>query len=236
LKSILFLGVLMGMRHALEADHLAAVASLATRTRSLRAALLQGTAWGLGHTLTLFLFGGVFLLLGAAVPESWARGLESAVGLMLIFLGGQVLWRIRRRRIHLHVHGHGDGRVHLHAHRHEAHETHDGSHHEHSHDGAFPMRAVAVGMVHGLAGSAALLLLTVLSVGSPWQGLAYIALFGVGSILGMAVLGSVIAVPLQASARRLGRFHVGLEAVVGLATIVIGARMLYELSRFASPR
>lgn len=235
MKSILFLGVLMGMRHALEADHLAAVASLATRTRSLRAALLQATAWGLGHTLTLFLFGGACLLLGAAVPASWARSLESVVGVMLILLGGQVLWRIRSRRVHLHVHSHGDGLTHLHAHRHAADEIHDRSHHEHPHGAGLPLRALFVGMVHGLAGSAALVLLTVLSVGSPWQGLAYIALFGLGSILGMAVLGSVIAVPLHASARRLGRFHVGLEAVVGLTTIVIGARMLYELSRFGIP-
>jgi ABC-type nickel/cobalt efflux system permease component RcnA len=235
LRSILFLGVLMGMRHALEADHLAAVASLATRTGSLRAALLQGAAWGLGHTLTLLLFGGVCLLLGAAVPESWARGLESVVGVMLIFLGGQVLWRIRRRRIHLHVHRHGDGETHVHAHGHQADEAHDASRHEHSHAEGFPVRALAVGIVHGLAGSAALLLLTVLAVGSFWQGLTYIALFGAGSMVGMAVLGSVIAVPLQASARLLGRFHVGLEAVVGLATIVIGARMLYDLGRFGTP-
>jgi ABC-type nickel/cobalt efflux system permease component RcnA len=230
-KSILFLGVLMGMRHALDADHLAAVATLATRARGVRGAMLQGAAWGLGHTLTLFLVGGVCMLLGAAVPEAWARRLELVVGLMLVLLGGQVLWRIWRRRIHLHVHQHDDGVAHLHAHRHAPGEVHDDRRHEHAHLRDLPLRALVVGIVHGLAGSAALLLLTALSVGSFWMGLAYIALFGVGSLIGMAVLGSVIAVPLQASARRLGRLHQGLEALVGLITIGIGARLIYELSR-----
>lgn len=230
MKSILVLGVLMGMRHALEADHLAAVATLATRTRSVRAALLQGAAWGLGHTLTLFVVGGACLLLGATVPEPLARRLELVVGLMLVLLGSQVLWRMWRRRIHVHVHQHGDGVAHVHAHRHASAEVHDERQHEHAHSRALPLRAVVVGIVHGLAGSAALLLLTVLSVGSFWTGLAYIALFGVGSLIGMAVLGTVIAVPLHASARRFGRLHQGLEALVGLITIGIGARLIYELS------
>jgi sulfite exporter TauE/SafE len=231
MKSILVLGVLMGMRHALEADHLAAVATLATRTRSVRAAMLQGAAWGLGHTLTLFLVGGACLLVGASVPESWARRLELAVGVMLVLLGGQVLWRLWRRGIHIHVHQHGDGVAHVHAHSHASDEAHDPRHHEHEHARSLPLRALVVGVVHGLAGSAALLLLAVLTADSPWMGLAYIALFGVGSLVGMAVLGSVIAVPLQASARRLGRLHQGLEAGVGLATIAIGLRLIYEMGR-----
>ena len=109
MESILVLGFLMGMRHALDADHLAAVATLSTRTRSLRAALFQGAAWGLGHTLTLLVIGAFCLLMGGALPEAWGLGLELVVGLMLVFLGAQVLVRMRRRRVHVHVHGHGDG-------------------------------------------------------------------------------------------------------------------------------
>jgi ABC-type nickel/cobalt efflux system permease component RcnA len=230
-KSVLVLGVLMGMRHALEADHLAAMATLASRTRSVPAAMLQGAAWGLGHTLTLFLVGGACLLLGASVPAPWARRLELTVGVMLVLLGGQVLWNMWRRRIHVHVHQHGDGVSHLHAHRHAAEEAHDPGRHAHAHARDLPLRAVAVGVVHGLAGSAALLLLTAFNVGSFWLGLAYIALFGLGSLLGMAVLGAAIAVPLYASASRLGRLHQGLEALVGLITIGIGVRLLYEIGR-----
>jgi hypothetical protein len=231
MTSVLLLGLLMGLRHALDADHLAAVASLSTRTRGLRAALLQGAAWGLGHTLTLLGVGIVCLLLGAAVPAPWAQGLELVVGMMLVLLGTQVLVRMRRRRVHVHVHQHGDGTAHLHAHRHRPEEAHDPGRHEHSHPVAFPLRPLAVGIVHGLAGSAALVLLTLSTVGSFGLGLAYIALFGMGSMVGMAVLSSVIAVPLQASARRLGRFYDGVEAAVGLGTIAIGARVVFEIGR-----
>jgi ABC-type nickel/cobalt efflux system permease component RcnA len=173
------------------------------------------------------------LILGATLPESLARGLELVVGLMLVFLGAQVLVRMRRRRIHLHVHQHGDGTAHLHVHRHERDESHDPARHEHPHPARWPLRALVVGVVHGLAGSAALLLLTLSRVGSLGLGLAYIALFGVGSLLGMAALSSVIAVPLQASARRLGRFYDGVEAIVALGTIAIGAHVVYEISRNA---
>ena len=102
---------------------------------------------------------------------------ELVVGLMLVFLGGQVLVRMRRRRIHLHVHQHGDGTAHLHVHRHERDESHDPNQHEHPHPARWPLRALVVGVVHGLAGSAALLLLTLSRVGSLGLGLAYIALF-----------------------------------------------------------
>lgn len=231
MKSILVLGLLMGMRHALDADHLAAVASLSTRARNLRAVLLQGAAWGLGHTATLLVVGVSCLLLGAAVPQAWAQGLELGVGVLLLVLGAQVLLRIRRRRVHVHVHRHGDGITHLHAHRHAPEEAHDAVRHEHGHPAALPWKALGVGMLHGLAGSAAVLLLTVSSVGSFGLGLAYIALFGIGSLVGMAALSSVIAVPLLASVRRLGRVYDGVEALVGLATIAVGAQVVYAVGR-----
>jgi ABC-type nickel/cobalt efflux system permease component RcnA len=228
LRSILILGLLMGMRHALEADHLAAVASLATRSRGLRGTVLRGAVWGLGHTLTLGAVGGICLLLGATVPEPLARALELAVGLMLLALGAEVLWRLNRRRIHLHLHRHGDGTVHLHAHRHAPDEAHDPGHHHHPHPERFPGRALAIGMVHGLAGSAALVLLTLTRTGSPGLGLAYIGLFGLGSVLGMAALSAVIAVPLKGAARRLTGVANGLETAIGVGTIGIGLWVLYR--------
>jgi sulfite exporter TauE/SafE len=228
-KSFLVLGLLMGMRHALDADHLAALASLATRTRSLRATLIQGIAWGFGHTLTLLLVGGLCLWLDAAIPEGWARGLELGVGAMLLFLGGDILWRMRRQRVHVHVHRHGDELVHLHAHRHAPGAAHDSAGHDHPHPEGVPTRALLVGLVHGLAGSAALLLLALHDAGSAWLGLAYIGVFGLGSILGMTASCLVIAAPLQASVRHFARLHRGLEALVALTTIGIGVRLLYRL-------
>jgi ABC-type nickel/cobalt efflux system permease component RcnA len=226
--SLLLLGLLLGIRHALEADHLAAVASLATRSRGVRGTVLQGAVWGLGHTLTLLLVGGVCLLLRAAISERLAAAFEGAVGFMLLLLGADVLLRMRRRRIHLHVHRHDDGTVHFHAHSHAPEEAHDRDHHQHAHGKGFPLRALLVGMVHGLAGSAALLLVTLTTLSSAWLGVAYIAVFGVGSIAGMAVLAAVIALPLRGAARSLTGWHNGLEAAIGSGTLLVGAWVLYN--------
>src|SRR5258708_3441443 len=142
--SLLLLGLLLGMRHALEADHLAAVASLATRSKGMRGTILQGAVWGLGHTLTLLVAGGACLLLRAAISARLAAALEGVVGVMLLLLGADVLLRMRRRRVHVHVHRHDDGTVHLHAHRHGPAEAHDPTHHQHPHAEGFPLRALLV--------------------------------------------------------------------------------------------
>lgn len=218
----------MGVRHALDADHLAAVATLATRGRGVAGTVLRGAAWGVGHTVTLLVVGGTCLLMSVTIPEGLERGLELAVGVMLVVLGADVLRRMRRDRIHVHVHRHGEGLVHLHAHRHDPDEAHDVDHHDHAHPDRFATRALAVGMVHGLAGSAALLLLAVQTSQSFWFGLFYIAVFGVGSILGMAALSAAISLPLQFSARRLTRVSTGLETAIGVLTVVIGLWVIIE--------
>lgn len=222
MTSVLLLGFLMGMRHALEADHLAAVASLAAGGKAgRRTTIVRGAVWGVGHTITLLAFGGVCLLLNLAIPESVSRLLEAAVGAMLLGLGGEILWRARQKRLHVHIHRHGDGHVHVHAHTHAPGEPHDPSRHDHLH-GRFPGRALLVGMVHGLAGSAALVLLAVETLGVAWLGLVYILLFGVGSIAGMAVLSAAIAVPLELSARRLTRTLATVDLAVGISTVAVG--------------
>src|SRR5580765_6227656 len=116
--SILVVGLLLGTKHATEADHLAAVATLATRQGSLAQTLRQGVAWGVGHNLTLMLFGGAVLWLGQVVSPRLEQGLETAVGMMLVLLGADVLRRLVRDRIHFHVHRHRPGTVHVHARRH----------------------------------------------------------------------------------------------------------------------
>src|SRR3979411_12481 len=115
---ILSLGFLPGMQHALEADPIAAVSSIAARRGDVRDIVKHGLTWGLGHTLTLFIFAGAAILLGHAIPDSLARPIETAVGLMLIGLGAHVLWRLWRDRVHFHAHRHGDGTVHIHDHSH----------------------------------------------------------------------------------------------------------------------
>jgi High-affinity nickel-transport protein len=224
---ILGLGFLLGLQHALEADHIAAVSSIAARRSDVSDIVRHGLTWGLGHTLTLFAFAGAAIVLGHAIPESLAQPLETAVGVMLVGLGTHVLWRLWRDRVHFHTHGHGDGTVHIHAHSHAG-ETavHSAASHVHGH--GFRWRTLLVGLMHGMAGSAALLLLTASQASSPAIGLGYIALFGVGSMIGMGALSTVIAVPLVISARWLTWANRGLQGAVGLVTIAIGVRTIVE--------
>jgi high-affinity nickel permease len=224
---ILGLGFLLGMQHALEADHIAAVSSIAARRSHVADIVKHGLTWGLGHTLTLFVFAGAAILLGHANPEGVARPIETAVGLMLVGLGTHVLWRLWRDRVHFHRHGHGDGTVHFHAHSHAG-ETAPHTRATHVHDHGFRWRTLLVGLMHGMAGSAALLVLAVTQASSPAVGLGYVALFGVGSMIGMGMLSAVIAVPLAVSARSLTWANRGLQGAVGLATVAIGIMTVVE--------
>ncbi|MBR1190114.1 urease accessory protein [Bradyrhizobium sp. AUGA SZCCT0240] len=224
---ILGLGFLLGMQHALEADHIAAVSSIAVRRSRVGDIVKHGLTWGLGHTLTLFVFAGCAILLGSAIPESVARPLEAAVGIMLVGLGAHVLWRLWRDRVHFHKHGHGDGTVHIHAHSHAG-ETTPHLRTAHAHEHGFRWRTLLVGLMHGMAGSAALLVLTVSQASSAAVGLGYVALFGIGSMIGMGALSTVIAVPLAVSARWLTWANRGLQGAVGIVTIAIGATTIVE--------
>ena len=227
--SILFLGFMIGMQHAMEADHVAAVASLASNDGgSLARTLRKGLFWGIGHTLTLFLVSGVVLLAGTVMPDRVAGSLELAVGGMLVLLGADVLRRLAVERYHVHRHTHGD-RVHLHAHAHAGEIEHGEDPHDHTHPGGIPFRALFVGMMHGMAGSAALIILTLQTLLSPLEGLLYILLFGVGSIGGMVLLSAVITLPLRWSARSLGWMHDGLRGVVGVATLLLGFWVIYRI-------
>jgi len=229
MTTLLLFGFFIGMRHAMEADHVAAVASLSTRSVSLGQAVKQGTVWGVGHTITLFAVGTIVLLIDTIMPERLALGLEFAVGIMLVVLGIDVIYRLIKERIHFHVHGHAGGTTHFHAHSHLGEQGHDPDHHVHEHVQQFPLRALLVGMMHGLAGSAALILLTLESVQSLMMGILYIALFGIGSIAGMAVLSIIIAIPLHYSAKGLTWLHNGLQGVIGSATILLGGMLIYEI-------
>jgi high-affinity nickel permease len=225
--AILGLGFLLGMQHALEADHIAAVSSIAARRSRIGDIVKHGLTWGLGHTLTLFVFAGVAILLGRAIPESVAKPIEGAVGIMLIGLGAHVLWRLWRDRVHFHRHGHADGTVHFHAHSHAG-DTLQHVRTLHAHEHGFRWRTLLVGLMHGMAGSAALLVLAATQASGPAAGLGYVALFGIGSMIGMGALSAVIAVPITVSARFLTAANHGLQGAVGVVTIGVGLVTLVE--------
>jgi hypothetical protein len=229
MSSILLLGFLIGVQHALEADHVAAVATLASQSPSARRTLGLGAAWGLGHSVPLFLLGAVVLLTDLALPAALGRWLDIGVGLMLVVLGADLLVRLARRRIHVHPHRHGDGLMHVHAHSHVGETAHSSLHHEHRHGRALTLKAVLVGMVHGLAGSGSLILLTLETLHSVAWGLVYIAVFALGPLAGMALLTAVISLPLRFAAQRLTLVHAGLQGVIGLATMTIGVTLALPL-------
>jgi ABC-type nickel/cobalt efflux system permease component RcnA len=232
MTTLLIFGFLIGMRHALEADHLAAVASISTKEHSLKASIKHGAIWGLGHTTTLFLFGSIVIFMNTVISEKMADRLEFAVGIMLVLLGFDVLRRIIKERIHYHTHRHNNSPAHFHAHSHRGEQAHTKSAHNHQHD-KFPYRTLFIGFMHGLAGSAALILLTLETIESVPLSMVYILLFGIGSIAGMAALSMVIAVPLRAS-RKLTWLHNSLQMSIGILTVGLGSSIIFQSTIWSS--
>jgi cytochrome c biogenesis protein CcdA len=226
--SVLFLGLLMGLRHALEADHIMAVATL-NANNNPSSAMKHGAVWGVGHTLTLLAIGGFFLFIDSLVPEQVAQMLEFCVGIMLLLLGIDVLRSVMKKQIHIHAHEHADGVVHVHPHAHSNESGHRYSTHDHAHLRDLPLRALFIGAMHGVAGSAALILLALQTVQSPALGALYIIIFGLGSIIGMAILSTVIALPMKYSLGKLRWFHNSVRSVVGVATLSLGAYIIYDI-------
>tara|TARA_B100000700_G_scaffold251509_1_gene282637 strand:+ start:906 stop:1607 length:702 start_codon:yes stop_codon:yes gene_type:complete len=233
MTTILILGLLIGMQHALEADHIAAVATISARQSSIRKVIRHGAVWGIGHTLTLMLFAGAALYTKVAITKSFSAILESCIGILLIGLGGHLLYRLWKNRVHFHAHRHQGGVFHFHAHSHQGDSSdHAISPHDHDHPAGLPIRTLVIGMMHGLAGSAALLVLTATAVNDTLSGIAYIAMFGIGSIIGMVILSALIAVPLSYSARMITWANRGLQGLVGCATVALGGVMIVRTISF----
>jgi ABC-type nickel/cobalt efflux system permease component RcnA len=225
--TLLLLGGLIGMQHAFEADHLAAVAALSERSNSRRALVLRGGVWGLGHTITLLTICGVLLLLGEAIAPRTEAMLEFAVGVMIVLLGVNVLYKVWQRRPHFHIHEHAAGEQHMHVHVHEEETDHSEAEHKHPHHGLGLGRALVVGMVHGAAGSAGLLILAA-AASSISQAVGYVLSFGLGSILGMAALTFVVSYPLRWMERCANWVSTTTFVTIGCAAIVIGGSLLRE--------
>ncbi|MCB1971048.1 MAG: urease accessory protein [Geminicoccaceae bacterium] len=223
---LLLLGLLFGMQHALEADHLAAVAALSARRSSPWSMALRGAWWGTGHTVALFLVCGGALLTGFIITSRMEAALEFAVGVMITLLGANVIRRVLRDHIRLRVHRHADGRPHIHALAATAGGP-TGLPVEHRHRDGF-VRPLLVGIVHGAAGSGALLAILVATTRSPAVSISYIASFGVGSIIGMTLLTCAASLPLRRFEH--GAAWTGQLAMAGIGgiAIVIGSRIMLE--------
>ena len=222
---VLGLGFFIGLKHAIEGDHLAAVTTIVAERKSLWSSAIVGGLWGLGHTISLVIAGVCVLLLDLQFTESTERMLEFAVGVMLVLLGLNVIRKVAKGGIlHFHTHGHGP-REHAHPHIHEA-KTADAP--ETHHGFSFSLRSVLIGMVHGLAGSAALMLMVVPTIDSKSLGLLYILIFGVGSIGGMMIMSFLVGLPFHLTASRFNQMNRLLQGAAGIISIVVGLTIIYE--------
>jgi high-affinity nickel permease len=219
--SALLIGFCLGLRHATEADHLAAVSTIVSEKKNLFAASIVGGLWGLGHTMSLFIIGLGVILLKLRISESTEAKLEAIVGAMLVILGANAIRKLfQSEKVHAHMHEHG-GRAHVHFHTHES-EIIEKSHHR------FTPRSVIVGMVHGLAGSAALMLLVVPTISSPSLALLYILVFGAGSVGGMMAMSFLIGLPFHFTVQRFDTLNRTIRLCAGVFSFGLGALIVYE--------
>jgi ABC-type nickel/cobalt efflux system permease component RcnA len=228
--ALLGLGLLFGLKHATEVDHVVAVSTIVSEQRSVFRSALVGGLWGAGHTASLIIVGVMVLVFRIAIPASVARWLEFGVASMIIGLGVFALLRMLRKRADVHMHRHShDGHSHVHIHFHENETAHSGIISSHSHAiSRIGFKPLLVGAMHGLAGSAALTLLVLTRIQSVWLGLLYLAIFGIGSTLGMLLMSGLIGLPFALSTRRLSRANFGLQTVAGALSIAFGVWYAYE--------
>ena len=208
-NSLVALGFVLGLRHALDADHLAAISTIVTERRSLLSSLVVGASWGFGHTLSLLIAGVGVLLLRFQLTDRMAHVFETGVGIMLVVLGANVLRTLVGRGAG-HPHDHTTLAPHAHAHVWLA------------------ARPLVVGMVHGLAGSAPLLLLTLTVMASPLAAFFYIAVFGVGSMMGMTLTSLLISMPARLTVGHFARTHLALRGLSGMFSVGLGLFIVYE--------
>ena len=238
LVAVLSIGLVFGLKHATEVDHVVAITTIVSRHKNVFRSAIVGAMWGAGHTVSLLVIGVIVLSLRVAIPERVSGWLEFGVALMIIGLGVSALWRAMRTNseVHLHQHSHDDGLAHTHVHFHEQENKHNPkSPASHSHVvSRIGWKPVLVGMMHGLAGSGALTLLVLTQISSPLLGLLYVATFGVGSIAGMLVMSGLIGLPFAFTSGRLTHLHQGLQTVAAVFSICFGVWYAFKASAAAS--
>jgi ABC-type nickel/cobalt efflux system permease component RcnA len=226
ISTVAGIGLLLGLRHAFEPDHLAAVSTLATRPGArLWSAARLGLVRGLGHTATVGIVVLFIIVLGLQVPERFWPAAELLVAALLILLGTIVIWRYVHGRWHIHAHTHSSG-PHLHLHSHSR-----ASGHEHAHGTVDARRSLGFGVAHGLAGSGAIAALLVAAAPNTPARIAYFAAFGIGTIIGMLGVSLTLSVVIRLASRQGERWatllHVGAAAASVLAGIVLAQRVIF---------
>ena len=216
----LFFGFALGVKHALDADHIVAVTTIVSRTSSFLRSLVVGLSWGIGHTFTLFLAGILVLVFKMAIPEKVFLSMEFLVGVFLVALGIPLIKQLIVEKPHIHLHNHDD-KSHIHPHSHE--ET---DKHEHRH----MRRPLLLGMVHGMAGSGAVLLLVLSTMPTVGQGLLYILLFGIGTILGMVLFSGLIGLPFRIAGSRSYQLQLWLKGGAGGLSVFLGAAIMWQVA------
>jgi hypothetical protein len=223
---MLSFGFVLGLKHAIEADHIAAVSTIASEHTSLVRSTFVGAFWGIGHTISLLLAGAAIVFLHIEISSGLSLVLEFAVGIMLIALGANVLRKILRGgHLHMHVHQHG-GRLHAHPHIHES-RRHDSTSNHHGFK--LHRRPLIVGMIHGLAGSGALMLLVLATIRQPLLALGYVLVFGLGATGGMMLMSALVGLPAILTAQRFARANLILRATAAGFSIVFGLAITYEV-------
>src|SRR5438105_13737795 len=226
LSALAGLGLVLGLRHAFEPDHLAAVSTLATRQGRLLDACRLGLAWAVGHTASVGAVVGAIILFGLRLPDRLWPAADLLVAVLLIGLGGSVILRYARGRWHLHMHSHAGGsHLHLHSHAH-------GTAHEHAHPQGDARRSLGFGLLHGLAGSAAILVLLVAAAPTRRAQVAYFVAFAIGTMIGMLVvsvsLASVVRLASTRGARWATLLRVGSAAGSVAGGLLLAGRVAGE--------
>ena len=230
----LALGFLLGLKHATDADHVVAVSTIVSKHRNAWMGIWIGGSWGLGHTTPLLVLGVIILAFKEVVLdryESIAPVFEFGVGIMLVFLGVQVFWNLKRGLLHLHQHTHEDDpHVHIHATHDPVADPETERPHGFFHLGkpVFRLKSYTMGVVHGLAGSAAVMLVLLPELSSFWAGVGYLVTFGVGTMLSMAAITLLLGVPFAVT----GGFERGSRAVSGVAgaaSVLLGAALMSDI-------
>jgi sulfite exporter TauE/SafE len=217
LYMVMLLGFILGMKHALEPDHIIALSTIASRSKSLWRSSLTGVFWGIGHTATLFVIGLLLIILKLELSLKLSMSLEFLVGIMLVYLGFSTVISFRRKKIHIHEHQH-EGIPHNHFHE----------KHEHTHSSFSYIKSTMIGMIHGLAGSAAMALLVMSTVSSVWKGIMYILVFGLGTVFSMLIVTTILGLPFVLSTKKL-KLNTKFILATGALSILFGLYYMYNL-------
>ena len=225
LFATLALGFALGVKHALDADHVVAVSTIVSQYRNPFRATLAGVFWGIGHTTTLLLVGIAVIAFKVVIPDKLALLMEFLVGIVLVILGIQTLWQFLPHNNHAHIHDHGD-ELHSHVHIHSS----GGDEKRAQHHALRQHKSLLIGLIHGLAGSAALMLLVLGSIQSPWEGVFYIVIFGVGSILGMMIISTLIGLPFTLSSARFSSINRVVKFIAGTLSVTLGILVMVNIA------